>query len=177
MKDIVKTTLYEMMSDRNYTYINNINENILKFKNIQNETLLIYNTEDDKTGVKTIKRVSEMINEHDIKHLIFIYKKVITIFAKNLLDELLESIYIEIFSENELSYNVSKHCLVPKHRALMKSELNDILLYYKCSLNNFPIILKTDPISRYYDFKRGQLIEVTRSSETNGIYKSYRLVL
>ena len=177
MNEIVKKTLSEMLHDRSYTNIQIMDDNIMKLQNERHEPVLIYNSEDDKTGVKIIKKVIDIVHNNDIKHLIFIYKKVITIFAKNLLDELLESIYIELFSETELSYNVSTHCLVPKHKLVPNEEVNDIVSKYKCSLTNFPVILKTDPICRYYGFRRGHLIEITRSSETNGTYICYRLVL
>ena len=57
-----------------------------------------------------------------------------------------------------------------------KNKVKEICDRYKCTINNFPIILKTDPISRYFNFKPGSLVEITRKSETCAEYIHYRFV-
>jgi DNA-directed RNA polymerase I, II, and III subunit RPABC1 len=190
MENVVK----EMMFDRGYNGIEEINDTCWLAKTqehsqsewaqehsqrelAQDKITLIYFCKEDKSGVKSYKNVVKFINENECKSVIFIYKSCITIFARNEFEKLSkDSIAIEIFSEAQLQYNITKHYLVPKHELLSEKNKLEIIGRLRCDLKSLPVITFNDPISRYYNYKRGQLIKITRKSPTNGVYVLYRVV-
>ena len=41
-------------------------------------------------------------------------------------------------------------------------------------MNQFPLLLKSDPMAKFYGVKNGNLCKIIRQSETSGQYISYR---
>lgn len=89
------------------------------------------------------------------------------------------NISIEIHLISRLQFNITKHVLVPKHEVIKdKSVIDQLVQAYKIkSKTQFPIILKSDPIARYYAMKTGDVVRITRTSETAGEYVIYRCCL
>ncbi len=86
-----------------------------------------------------------------------------------------DNIMIQIFWIDTLLFNITKHELVPPMRILNEAEKQDI--FEKANISNynqFPLILKSDPVAKFYGMRKGELAEITRPSVTGGIYKNYR---
>lgn len=85
---------------------------------------------------------------------------------------------IQIYWCKQLQFNVTKHELVPVHRRLSEDEGNSILTRYSLTAKNqLPILLKDDIVSKYYNFKSGDVIEITQTKTSqNSEYKFYRCV-
>lgn len=86
---------------------------------------------------------------------------------------------IQIFELRELQFNISKHDLIPKHELIddvkeIESIIKDNNLKSKHQL---PIILKTDPMAKYLNLKTGDIVKITRVSQTAGQYIVYRCCL
>jgi DNA-directed RNA polymerase I, II, and III subunit RPABC1 len=83
---------------------------------------------------------------------------------------------MQIFNIKELQFNITKHVLVPKHEIVHDQEEIKRILENYCLKNKFqlPIILKTDPVSRYFGLKNGDIVKITRYSPTSGEYIVYR---
>lgn len=83
---------------------------------------------------------------------------------------------IEIFNIKELQFNLTHHELVPKHELVTSIEEINILIknYSLKSRNQLPHILRTDPMAKYLGLKQGDVVRITRISETSGIYVTYR---
>ncbi|MEM4500446.1 MAG: DNA-directed RNA polymerase subunit H [Candidatus Woesearchaeota archaeon] len=72
--------------------------------------------------------------------------------------------------------DVSKHELVPKHEIVSEEEKKKLIEEYS-SLKNFPRIYSTDPQVKILNAKPGDIIKITRKSETGGIVTYYRVVV
>ena len=94
--------------------------------------------------------------------------------AENLLKT--RNIFVQLFWIDSIVINITKHTMVPKHRLISEAEKEVLIERFTIkSFNNLPIILKNDPVAKYYGMKRGDICEIVRPSETSGIYTSYRL--
>lgn len=84
----------------------------------------------------------------------------------------------QVFSIKDLQFNRAKHVLVPKHELVKTDEeIASILTNYQLkSITQLPLILKTDPMSKYLNAKSGNVIKVTRISPTCGENVVYRCV-
>lgn len=84
---------------------------------------------------------------------------------------------VELFDIKRLLFNVSKHVLVPKH-----VKITDIREINKLKHNlaidtiyKLPVISHTDPVARYFNLKRGDVVKIIRDSRSHGVYTSYRV--
>ena len=162
----IKNTCKEMIVQRGYqiqeedeTYIIGIN-NLLK----QIYVILISTP---KFNIEKLTEYINILNNVDIKHGIIIYKNATPVAKKMVQNN--TNMYIELFREEELLYNITKHSLVPIHEFLSDS---DIIRFKKKFGVKIPIILSTDAIARFYNFKKGSIIRVIRKDD----YVSYRIV-
>jgi len=156
----------EMLNQRGYK-INEKSENrYIATKDI--DKLLVIFSEYTKLNIDSIKTHLKNVNELGFKHVIIVYNNVITASAKKVINHL-TNIKIEIFSKSELEFNITKHRLSKPHIKLTGKYAQDIKKKYG---KNLPIILESDPQSRFYGFSRGDIIKIIRK---NGII-SYRIV-
>jgi DNA-directed RNA polymerase subunit H (RpoH/RPB5) len=133
--------------------------------------------------VSNLKNFIGDLIEYDIvkpnDDLIFIVKDKINNLDTfySLFDSFLETnkIFIQVFSIDNLIRNITKHELVPDMRIVSQQEKDDIKEQYNIdSMNNIGLILKSDPSAMFYGIKSGDLVEITRTSETSGKYVTYR---
>lgn len=158
--------LKEMLIDRGY--IVEESKESFSIKGYKDDKIIItFICNEDKVSIKSIKDFMSIMNKFDYHSCIIIYRDSVTSSAKKSLT--IMNYEIELFNINELQLNITKHRLVPKHEKVSLEEKEMLDQKYKGKL---PIILHTDPISRYYLFKRGDYIRITRH---NGIVL-YRLV-
>ena len=74
------------------------------------------------------------------------------------------------------SFDITKHRLVPKHTVASDSEKKKVLETYKVTLNELPRILHSDPLVSQLNAKVGDLVKITRASQTAVEALYYRVV-
>lgn len=84
---------------------------------------------------------------------------------------------IQFFWLNELINNITHHNLNPKFIKISQEQEIELLERYDLrSKLQLPIILASDPISKYFGYVSGDICKIERKSITNGIDISYRCV-
>ena len=134
---------------------------------------------DGKTGLVNLFKdasMTEDLGENDELILVFLDNS----FSKSDTETIEEFEYhhpnTRIMSYKHLMFNITKHELVPPHKLYSgsKFELFDRLMI-KTS-EQLPYILGSDPVCRYYNFRRGQIVEIDRPVKSNKIQKVFRVV-
>lgn len=160
MNDIIINNL----KHRGYEFLKS-DDNIIFMKN-KDEIVLVF-VNNDILNMMNIKDYMTITNSLNVSHIIIVYKKKITPSTKKIINH--NSIKTELFEENEISFDITKHKYYYPH---IKVDDNTKKLLLKKYGNNLPIILKTDKVVKFLDFNKGDIIKILRKD--NNIY--YRIV-
>jgi len=160
----------QMLEQRNYSILDRDDERILAQKP-NNEPMCVFFATASKFNVESIQEYILMMKKMNLNHSIIVYKENVTPVAKKIIDETKE-FKIELFQVDELQCNITTHYLVPKHEIHCKKGTKDCIKFKKLYSDNFPIILRSDPISRFYDYDKGDVIKITDSDG----YVTFRIV-
>mmetsp|Transcript_18881 Transcript_18881/g.26580 ORF Transcript_18881/g.26580 Transcript_18881/m.26580 type:complete len:226 (-) Transcript_18881:112-789(-) len=143
----------------------------------ENDQLFVFFPEDEKLGVAPINTFMNRMREENVSNAILILRVDMTPFAKQAVQELSDAYRVEHFKEAELLVDITEHTLVPQHQVLNQNEKQELLKRYKLRETQLPRIQPNDPVARYYGMKRGQVVKITRKSETAGRYVTYRVCM
>lgn len=84
--------------------------------------------------------------------------------------------FIQIFNIESLMFNITEHILVPHHEIMNQTETVNIMSKYNIQNTlQLPLILQSDPVAKFIGAKRGDIVKITKPSETAGEYVNYRL--
>jgi len=72
---------------------------------------------------------------------------------------------------------ILKHELVPEHEVLTVEEADSLLNEFNISKGQLPKILITDPVVKNIKADIGDIIKITRNSQTAGTAVVYRVVV
>ena len=87
-----------------------------------------------------------------------------------------EKIFIILQPLKRLQFNILDHTLVPPHRILSESEKTNIKKRYNIiNDNQFPDILRFDPVAQAIGIRPGEVCEIIRPSKTAISEPYYRI--
>ncbi|KZT73097.1 RPB5 subunit of DNA-directed RNA polymerase [Daedalea quercina L-15889] len=194
----VNRTIHELVKDRGFQvsddeinmdlatfqshYANNsgsVDRSQLNFftnhKNNPMTQIFVYFSEEKSVGVKTMRKMLGILEEKNIQQGIIVFPGNMTPSARKVILAMTAQYKLEEFSESDLLVNITHHTLVPKHEVLTPEEKKELLETYRLKETQLPRIQLADPVARYYGLKRGNVVKITRPSETAGRYASYRI--
>lgn len=161
--------ILEMFEQRNYTEVTEEDTgHVTAIKPDGNEVCLYPPIV--KLDSAAINQIYADAKEREIFHVIIIYKDTITPTIKNIVSNMaITDMVTEIFPQMDLQFNITKHKLVPKHELLIGDEAVEMRKKFG---KNLPVLLHTDPVSRFYNYRKGDIVRITSK---NG-YPRYRIV-
>jgi len=187
---LTRNTLIEMLTERGYTTsqtTTNYQSFIEQFSSAASNTALlnfvcsknniplaVHFTSEDKLSKKSLEALASDYSVQGVSTVVLITPNKLNPACKALLKSI--KLNFEHFLIEELQFNITKHCLVPKHRIMSEEEQIAFLEKMKCQKVNIPTILTVDPVSRFFGAKPGNIFEITRTSQTTGTALYYRVV-
>jgi DNA-directed RNA polymerase subunit H (RpoH/RPB5) len=162
----IVNTLKEIFEQREYKLLEVDEDKIIGQK--YGQKLCAFTNVVISFNVRRVKEYISVIHEMKINHCIIVHGSAITSMAKKMIENCVD-VTIELFTSDELQYNPTKHVLVPKHVELSKEHSIE---FKKKNGIKYGVILKNDPIVRFYNFQKGSVIEITRSSN----FVTYKIV-
>jgi DNA-directed RNA polymerase subunit H (RpoH/RPB5) len=185
----------EIVRDRNYALDENYNKIELEdFRHLVIEKKMdIFAENADKTAAifikfvlnpkikpSTIKTIIEEIREQcpyqNLELIIVLKVKPNNTILKIEKEKL--GLNIQIMWCKQLQFNITRHTLVPKHIKCSQDEVDELLKKYMLvSKTQLPILLRDDPVARYYNYKSGDVIKIfSTNTGMNQHYIFYRCV-
>jgi DNA-directed RNA polymerase I, II, and III subunit RPABC1 len=143
-------------------------------KKDDNTPIFVWYPKANRIGVQEIQAFYKQMKNDNVERALVIYQDM-SPWAKQCIAKM--KIIMEPWKEAELLVNIMKHTFVPEHQPLTDSEKLDLLVKYKLKETQLPRIQVTDPVARFLGLARGQVVKITRPSETAGRYVTYRLVI
>lgn len=207
----IYTTIHEMLEDRGYTPLESmltkkawvsrylgflaeleddendtdsftvIDNMTLLFKKNKKQLLVYFHPFDSKLSQNDMSYVRSLMTKKNAQHLVLVVNKNATHKVSNVLEILGHN--AQIFSEEELLLNVTRHQLVPKHILVTGQDRDDILKMFitlpdgKQHMDLLPGMFTNDPIVKYYNFKVDDLIRIERPRNDGYFDLSYRIVI
>jgi len=173
--------LAEIEDECNDFNIFNIVDNMsLIFKKGNKQLLVYFYPLDSKLCQNDMNYIHNMMTEKNTQHLIIVSSNKATPKVASVIGILGHN--AQLFSEDELVYNVTKHQLVPKHTCTSPEERTVILNHFAKNKNGeiradlLPAMFSCDIIARFYNFKIDDLIRIERARSDGFFDISYRIV-
>lgn len=180
-RDQVCATLVEMLHDRGYRLRVDFDETerdllvecALVGENAAGRLIGVHFCTENKMSVGALRSVRSVLDELErLDAIVVVQQTGITPYA---LKEQAQEHRIESFMAHELMFNVTRHEVVPPHRALDRAEARAMLEHFRIKRSQLPLLPTTDPVARYYGWRPGTVVRIDR--KLRGFEQTYyRLV-
>lgn len=194
IRTIVLTNIIKMLTERGLLNKQNLDKNVKKLLNMQSDdfTFIIdlenFQNESEKqylikiffqkiSSISKQSNIIDFLNKNKDLHKIIIVKNINTKAGQYIVTNYKNS---ELFLEHELMINITDYDFVPKYQITDENNeefQTNFCTIYKCKKRNIPKLFITDPIARYYNLKREQVVRIIRPSDISGKSPSYRIVI
>ena len=114
-------------------------------------------------GVNELGEAIIYMRKYRVSNAVIVTKKPLSPSASNKIEGLV-AYNIQIFLEEEMSYDPTEHFLVPTHIPLTPEDQNKFLNNNKITIDQLPIIPSHDIIARYYGMRAGQIVRIEREN-------------
>ena len=155
--DYIKETCKEMLADRNYILLQEDELNIQALRTTADKKHIVvhvYIIEQEKLNINVMKYYYTLFEKENIGHAILVFQNITTSSVKRILSNIQNKV-IELFSVNELLFNITRHSLVPLHIHVAITEDHKETMKY-------PVLKRTDAVAKYYRYVLGNLIQIYR---------------
>jgi DNA-directed RNA polymerase subunit H (RpoH/RPB5) len=128
------------------------------------------------SGLSKQSNVSEFLNKYQGRQKLLVIKSITPKLSSQIKNNYVKS---EVFVENELMINLIENILIPKYEILFpeSEQYKEFYDQYQCKKRNIPKLYIDDPMAKYYNLKKGDIVRVIRPSETTAESPFYRLVI
>jgi DNA-directed RNA polymerase subunit H (RpoH/RPB5) len=158
-----------MLANRGYSTILENQPSHILVSNDKEDRIIVFVDDNVKLNKNTMTKCMTVMKGLGINHCIIIYTETVTTMTMKSIEDTFDFEF-EIFSKDELQFDITKHVLQPKSfRALGSKENTRFRSEYGMK---FPVMRKTDPVARYYNYRKGDIVEITDKRDL--IY--YRIV-
>jgi DNA-directed RNA polymerase I, II, and III subunit RPABC1 len=175
--------LEDMMHDRGYTNVRVVSQgqdllHLCTALDSKGDSIHVYITEENKVGVKTLRRIREECKKSRCMFVIIICPFGLTPFAlKEMSNDDEGQSRIDVFKKAELSFNVTKHSLVPAHVPLSPADKRKLLTRLGSKATSLPKIKTDDPVIHYLGLQPGTVVSIKRTFGGLETESYYRMVV
>lgn len=157
----VRQTCAEMLRDRGYVLTRVEEENpVIVADGEEGEARVVFHS-DSRVGVKALRQLREELDAGSVDLVLLVSSEGPTPFTRK---ELGDDTRVEFWTFAELAFNITHFDIAPRHSLV--STADELALqqqYHIKSPQQWPKILRTDPMCRYHAFPVGRLIRIDRT--------------
>lgn len=142
------------------------------------KTMAIIQFQMDTIKIEQIRFLVDWIQSENWQQVLLIVKHPLKSNLRDTLFYQLKHCSVQVFLEHELFFDVTQHVSVPSHQLLNTDDVKKkVLQPYRCTVKQLPKLSAEDIVCRFYGYKKNDVIEITRASESVGICKEYKVVI
>ena len=139
----------------------------------EKQKIIIWCAPEETVGILTINRMAKAMKEAGIERGILVASGRYTNAAK----QAAKKKHIELLLKTFPVFDIFEHKLVPKHEILTQEERDKVLAEYRVKPYQLPQIKASDPAVKAIGAKPGDILRITRKSQTAGEHIAYRYVV
>ena len=154
-----KNIMKEILGQRYYTDIEETDDGCIQAVKPNKQPIIVFFDDAPKLNKGAVNKYLSVMDTICITHGIIVYNESVTAMTAKSIDQSI-GMDMELFSINELQFNITKHSLQPEYfkKVKISSDLK------KTFVSKLPIMKTSDPIARFFRFTKGDIIEIKQRS-------------